>query len=147
MEGGEEHMTVEPRYTLDMSQIHWVVMKARVAEDRFDNGRTAAQLQKSFENSFAGCVAMDPDDRPIGTARVLSDGVCNAYLVDVWTYTPFRHRGVARTMIELLLARLQGQHVYTFTDDVVEFYKGIGFRERPTGLERVVGEWLVNDAV
>jgi ribosomal protein S18 acetylase RimI-like enzyme len=145
MEGGKQLMTFEPRYTLDMAQINWGLMKARVAQDNFDNGRTAAQLQRSFENSFEACVAMDPDDGPIGTARVLSDGVCNAYLVDVWTFTPYRHRGIARAMIDLLLARLQGQHVYTFTDDVVEFYKRLGFCERPTGLERVVGQWLVSN--
>ena len=76
---------------------------------------------------------------------MLSDGVCNAYLVDVWTYTPFRNRGVARKMIELLIEPLRGQHVYTMTDDVVDFYKKLGFVERPTGLERVIGQWLVND--
>jgi ribosomal protein S18 acetylase RimI-like enzyme len=132
------------RFELDMTGVDWEQMKRRVAEDDFDNGRTPRQLRESFQNSFAACVAYaDGDGGVVGTARVLSDGVCNAYLIDVWTYTPYRRRGVARRMIELLLERLEGQHVYTFTDDVVGFYKRIGFVERPTGLERVVGKWLV----
>lgn len=77
--------------------------------------------------------------------RVLSDGVCNAYLVDVWTLTEFRRHGIARKMIELLLDELKGQHIYLFTDDAVAFYKKLGFQERPVGLEKVVGQWLVNE--
>src|SRR5262245_50804406 len=111
-------------------------MKSRCAEDHFDNGRTPEQLRRSFENSFAACVA-HADNQIIGTARILSDGVCNAYLVDVWTYSPYRRRGVARAMIQSLLAKLPGQHVYTFTDDVPGFYKKLGFTERPTGLQKV----------
>jgi RimJ/RimL family protein N-acetyltransferase len=132
------------RYSFDLGAIDWARMKARVAEDHFDNGRTPDQLRRSFENSHAACVAVADGGGGgiVGTARVLSDGVCNAYLVDVWTYTPYRRRGVARRMIELLIKRLHGQHVYCFTDDVVDFYKRLGFVERPTGLERVIGEWL-----
>ena len=128
-------------YRNHLNNLDWAEMKSRCAEDDFDNGRTAEQLQRSFANSFATCIALDAN-HIIGTARVLSDGVCNAYLIDVWTYTPYRRRGVARKMIEILQQRLTGQHLYTFTDDVPEFYKKIGFVERPTGLEKVIGEWL-----
>ena len=131
-------------YTSDLSGVDWPATKATLADDRIDNGRTPDQLRRSFENSHAAVLAR-AGGQVVGTARVLSDGVCNAYLVDVWTYTPYRRRGVARAMIESLLARLPGQHVYLFTDDVPEFYKRLGFRERPTGLEKVVGQWLVND--
>jgi ribosomal protein S18 acetylase RimI-like enzyme len=83
--------------------------------------------------------------RIVGTARVLSDGVCNAYVVDVWTLSQFRRRGIAREMMKRLVEPLRGQHVYLFTDDYVKFYEAIGFRERATGLELVVGEWLKHD--
>jgi GNAT superfamily N-acetyltransferase len=135
---------MDVEYKLELAGVDWAAMKVLLAEDDFDNGRTPGQLRASFENSYATCIAM-AGGQAVGTARVLSDGVCNAYLVDVWTYTPYRRRGVARAMIEALLQKLPGQHVYTFTDDVVEFYRKLGFTERPTGLEKVVGEWLVND--
>ena len=131
-------------YTLNLDGVDWQEMKARVAEDDFDNGRTPEQLRQSFQNSHSACIAYS-DGRIIGTARILSDGVCNAYLVDVWTYTPFRRQGIARTMIETLLERLPGQHVYLQTDDAMEFYKKLGFTERPAGMEIVVGQWLVNE--
>jgi ribosomal protein S18 acetylase RimI-like enzyme len=118
-------------------------MKRVLVEDSFDNGRTPDQLQRSFLNSFAAVVAY-LDGRIIGTARVLSDGVCNAYLVDVWTYSPFRRRGIARQMIEDMLADLSGQHVYLFTDDLPDFYRKLGFVERGIGMETLVGRWLEN---
>ena len=48
-------------------------------------------------------------------------------------------------MIETLLERLPGQHIYLQTDDdTIEFYKKLGFTERPTGMQIVIGQWLVN---
>ncbi len=116
-------------------------MKAALAADDFDNGRTPEQLRESFVNSHAAVVAYD-GGRIVGTARVLSDGVCNAYVVDVWTLSSHRRRGVARAMMSVLESRLGGQHVYLFSDDAVGFYKKLGYAEQPTGLSKVVGEWL-----
>ncbi len=51
----------------------------------------------------------------VGTARVLSDGVCNAYLLDVWTQSTYRRRGIGSTMVEALSDTVPGQHVALFT--------------------------------
>jgi GNAT superfamily N-acetyltransferase len=132
------------RYQLDCEGIDWAAMKAAVKADDFDNGRTPAQLESSFRNSRVVAIAY-ADERIIGTARALSDGVCNAYVVDVWTDTAFRRQGVARMMMQLLLEQLPGQHVFLWTDDAEAFYKRIGFEEcHCVGLQTVVGEWLVN---
>jgi ribosomal protein S18 acetylase RimI-like enzyme len=48
---------------------------------------------------------------------VLSDGVCNAYVVDIWTHSAFRRQGIAHRLMSLLEDKLEGQHVYLFTDD------------------------------
>lgn len=45
-------------------------------------------------------------------------------------------------MMKLLMEKLEGQHVYLFTDDAVDFYKKLEFKEHAIGLGRVVGEWL-----
>ncbi|HZE71964.1 MAG TPA: GNAT family N-acetyltransferase [Pyrinomonadaceae bacterium] len=131
-------------YRSDLDGVAWPEMKATLADDSFDNGRTAEQLRVSFENSYATVIAYD-GHRIIGTARALSDGVCNAYVVDVWTLSSYRKRGIARAMMEILNQKLEGQHVYLFSDDAVEFYEKLGFRQQPTGLGKVVGEWLRND--
>jgi len=131
-------------YKTNLENIDWTEMKTTLRQDAFDNGRSPEQLQTSFENSYAICIAY-AEGRIIGTARVLSDGVCNAYLVDVWTLSEFRHKGIASTMIQKLMSQLRGQHVYLQTDDAQELYAKLGFVEQPTGMSKVVGEWLVND--
>jgi len=131
-------------YKTNLENIDWTEMKTTLRQDAFDNGRSPEQLKISFENSYAICIAY-AEGRIIGTARVLSDGVCNAYLVDVWTLSEFRHKGIASTMIQKLMSQLSGQHVYLQTDDAKELYAKLGFVEQPTGMSKVVGEWLVND--
>lgn len=131
-------MNDEVRYKTDLDNVNWQEMKSTLAVDRFDNGRTPKQLQKSFENSYATVIAY-ANNYIIGTARVLSDGVCNAYIVDVWTLTKYRRRGIASTMMKMLLAKLEGQHIYLFTDDAIEFYEKLGFTPQAVGLGKVVG--------
>jgi len=80
-------------YKLDPLNVNWDEVKARVSEDHFDNGRIPAQLKTSFENSFSTCLAY-ADNQVVGKARVLSDGVCNAYIVDLWTFSPYRYQGI-----------------------------------------------------
>jgi len=134
-------MLDEVIYQNDLMNVDWDRLKAVLAEDEFDNGRTPEQLRSSFENSRV--VLAWANGEVIGTARALSDGVCNAYVVDVWTRSSFRRRGIARRMLELLLAQLPGQHVYLFTDDAQPFYRAVGFQPQGTGMGQVVGDWLI----
>jgi predicted GNAT family acetyltransferase len=132
-------------YRDDLAQIDWREMKSALAADDFANGRTPEQLKTSFQNSQGACIAWF-DLQIVGTARVLSDGVCNAYLVDVWTLSSFRRQGIAREMVHRLCTKLAGQHVYLQADsDVAEVYRRLGFAEQPLGMSRVIGRWLIND--
>ncbi len=125
--------------------IDWAQAKADLAADKFDNGRSAEALRRSFEQSQHVAFARD-GERLVGMARLLSDGVCNAYLVDVWTASAYRRRGVASAMVRHLLDRVPGQHVGLQTDDRQDFYATLGFEEKPEFLSIVVGTWLDNDA-
>ncbi len=135
-------------YVEELDQVDWDEMKQALIADDFDNGRTPAQLAASFRNSvsiIAYATAPNHAPRLIGTARALSDGICNAYVVDVWTHSGYRRRGVARTMLTRLLRRLPGQHVYLWTDSAPEFYARLGFeRQESVGMAMVVGQWLDN---
>ena len=71
--------------------IDWEQARSDLAADRFDNGRSAEALRLSFERSQHVAFARD-DDRIVVMARLLSDGVCNAYLVDLWTALPIGGR-------------------------------------------------------
>jgi SAM-dependent methyltransferase len=132
-------------YKTDLENVDWQAMKSTLAADQFDNGRSPAQLQESFANSYAKVIAY-AGSVIVGTARALSDGVCNAYIVDVWTLTNYRRSGIASKMMEILMDQLHGQHVYLFTDEAVEFYETLGFEAQSVGMGRVVGKWLHNQA-
>jgi ribosomal protein S18 acetylase RimI-like enzyme len=79
-------------------------------------------------------------------ARLLSDGVCNAYLLDVWTMTAYRRQGIGSAMVKLLMECVPGQHVGLQTDDAQAFYASLSFRPQPDFLSAIVGEWLGNEA-
>lgn len=127
-----------------LSGIDWTRAKHDLADDDFDNGRTARALKESFERSQHVAIARD-GDLVIGMARLLSDGVCNAYLLDVWTASACRRRGIATEMIRLLLAQVPGQHVGLQTDSAPELYASLGFRPQPEFMSVIVGTWLDND--
>lgn len=132
------------KYVTKLDEVDWGEITRKIQEDNFDNGRTAEQLRVSFENSYATCIAYD-GDQIVGKLRALSDGVCNAYIVDVWTYRPYRNQGIAKKMMETVLGQLKGQHVYLFTDpETVEFYERLGFKKWGIGLGKVEGDWLVH---
>ena len=125
--------------------IDWARAKADLAADDFDNGRSADALRRSFEQSRHVAIARD-GDRVVGMARLLSDGVCNAYLVDVWTASSHRRQGIAAQMLQLLIAAVPGQHIGLQTNDAQELYKAVGFKPQPEFWSLVSGRWLDNDA-
>jgi predicted GNAT family acetyltransferase len=129
----------------DIDRVDWVRAKADLASDDFDNGRSPQALRRSFEQS-SHVAFVWWDGGLVGMARMLSDGVCNAYLVDVWTQSSVRRRGVATAMFSRLREAVPGQHIGLQTEDAVEFYSRLGFRRQPEFMSLVVGSWLDNDA-
>lgn len=129
----------------DLSRVAWHQAKADLTADEFDNGRSSDALRLSFENSSHTALAW-AGSRLVGMARLLSDGVCNAYVIDVWTASDWRRRGVASSMMRYLMERVPGQHIGLQTDDAVDFYRTLGFGPQPEFMSIVVGRWLDNDA-
>lgn len=140
-------MRSDPELVVDdrVDAVDWDRAKADLTADDFDNGRSARALRQSFEQSQHVALAW-LDGHLIGMARMLSDGVCNSYLLDVWTSSAFRRRGVATAMVGQLVAAVPGQHIGLQTDDAQSFYAGLGFRQQPDFMGLVVGGWLDNSA-
>jgi ribosomal protein S18 acetylase RimI-like enzyme len=128
-------------YRSDLDGVDWHALRQDLIEDRFHNGRTTAQLEASFSNSQHVAVAFDTT-RCIGTARALSDGIGNAYILDAWTKREYRRRGIASELATRLTSALQGQHVYLQTDDALDFWRAQGFEPQPHGLSLIVGTYL-----
>ncbi len=129
----------------EVDRVDWHQAKADLANDRFDNGRSTHALRLSFLRSQHVALAWAGESL-VGMARMLSDGVCNSYLLDVWTASDFRRQGVGAGMVKYLLDQVPGQHVGLQTDDAEAFYGSLGFRAQPEFMSVVVGTWLGNAA-
>jgi ribosomal protein S18 acetylase RimI-like enzyme len=138
-------MTMPVTIDSSLDGIDWSQIKADLIVDDFDNGRSADALHRSFAQSQHVVIARD-GARVVGTARLLSDGVCNGYLLDVWTASSHRRRGIGSSMVRHLADRVPGQHIGLQTDHAHAFYTSLGFRPQPTFMSAVIGGWLDNDA-
>ena len=134
-------MAEEVRYAATIAGIDWMRVKRDLGRDDFDNLRTPDELETSFANSQAVAIAWR-GEHVVGTARMLADGVCNAYLIDVWTMSGYRRRGIGSTMVRMLLDTVPGHHVGLFTEAHEAFYRDLGFGLERGGMARVVGRWL-----
>ena len=136
-------MTVRVDDSLD--GIDWDQAKADLTADDFDNGRSPRALRVSFEHSQHVAIARD-GDLVVGMARLLSDGVCNAYLLDVWTSSAYRRQGIGSAMVRRLMDQVPGQHIGLQTDDAEAFYASLGYRPQPAFMSVISGTRLANDA-
>lgn len=125
----------------DLEGVDWAALSQALTADQFNNGRTPEELRRSFENSYATAI-VGGGGEVIATARILADGVCNAWLVDVWTASAQRRRGVGSAVVRRLLEKVPGHHVGLFTEERRDFYARLGFAEERTGMSLVVGNWL-----
>jgi len=125
--------------------IDWAQAKADLTADDFDNGRSPQALEASFVQSQHVAIARD-GDRVVGMARLLSDGVCNSYLLDVWTQSTYRRQGIGARMVRLLVTEVPGQHIGLQTDDAEAFYTSLGFTHQPKFMSAISGTWLDNPA-
>jgi predicted GNAT family acetyltransferase len=128
-------------YTDDLRAIDFPALVGALEADAFHNGRTPDELRLSCARSHAVTFARDAGET-VGMARLLSDGVCNAYLVDVWTATPHRRQGIASAMVRRLLATVPGQHVALFTEHAEALYASLGFHHEEIGMSLVMEPWL-----
>ncbi|MFQ6039663.1 MAG: GNAT family N-acetyltransferase [Candidatus Poribacteria bacterium] len=85
-------------------------------------------IETMMENSFLTIGAWD-DDRLIGFARVLSDGVYRALIDDVVVDELYRGKGIGTEIIKHLLSRLgQVEEIFLRTEkEMVSFYERLGF--------------------
>ena len=66
----------------------------------------APELDTMISNSFAVSAAFGPAGRLVGMARALSDGVSDAYILDVVVAPEYRSRGIGRMIVSRLAEHL-----------------------------------------
>lgn len=112
--------------SFDLEGIDWPHL-AEVFERAPLGARDPADLERAFRNSYLVCFARH-GGRVVGTARVNSDGVYYATIVDVVVDPDCQGHGIGRAMMEALLARLPMRKIFlTSVKGKEGFYRKFGF--------------------
>lgn len=122
---GDYYISTE-KEKLDIPKIH------REIKDSYWGGyRTFAMTAMTIEKSICFGVYSE-DNQQMGFARLLSDGVVFAYLMDVMVFDPFKGKGLGKKLVEHILKHPLVDGVLTValkTRDAHRLYKNFGFTE------------------
>lgn len=92
-------------------------------------GRSKEAVVKSIENSICFGV-FDSDCKQVGFARVISDYVIFAWILDVFILHQYRGEGLGKLLINEVIKYLQGVKRWGLgTRDAHKLYEKFGFRQ------------------
>ncbi|PAB60348.1 GNAT family N-acetyltransferase [Anaeromicrobium sediminis] len=97
---------------------------------------SSEQLLKTMKNSYYSVYVYCKDDL-IGTGRIVSDGIINAYLCGVGVRSEYRNNGVATKIIGMLVEYCQENnlHIQFFCEPhLVPFYNKMDFEKFAIGM-------------
>lgn len=93
-------------------------------------GRAIEEVQTSIEHSF--CFGIYLDDQQIGFARVITDYVVFAYVMDVFISEEHRGKGYSSVLIDSMMKEPQLQNIKIWrlaTKDAHFLYRKFGFNK------------------
>lgn len=94
--------------------------------------------QKAFLGSRVTVFVYD-NDRLIGVARAISDGVKQAAIYDVAVLPEYQGKGIGRILVDNITSRLPGCNFILYSNTGKEdFYRKIGFKLMKTGMAKFV---------
>ena len=94
------------RYSITKDLPRAEVLALYRAAGWFGPSDPAPELDAMIANSFAVSAAFDEAGRLVGMARALSDGVSDAYILDVVVDPAHRSQGIGRTVVSRLAKHL-----------------------------------------
>jgi ribosomal protein S18 acetylase RimI-like enzyme len=95
------------------------------------------KLLQAMKNSYYSVYVYCGDDL-IGTGRVVSDGIINAYLCGLGVHPQYRHKGVAAKIINMLVEHCKENnlHIQFFCEEhLVSFYNKMDFEKFAIGMK------------
>jgi len=121
-------------YKTTKDNVNW----EEVAEVIRNAGLSSAPTEihkKSFENSQVVVFVYD-DEKIVGVARALSDGVSQGAIYNVALDDKYQGQGIGRAMIEKLIEQMPGQNVILYTHpQTVSMYEKFGFKRAKSAME------------
>lgn len=125
----DDYLISTDQARLDLGVIHNILS----LESYWAPGRPMSVVEKSVKKSL--CFGVYDGDKQVGFARVVTDYATFAWLCDVFIIASHRGRGLAKKLIECVVAHSDLQGLKSFllvTLDAHELYRQYGgFQELP----------------
>jgi GNAT superfamily N-acetyltransferase len=106
-----------------------VVLSYLSTEAYWHRWRTRADVERQVAGAWRVVGAYDASGAQVGFARALSDGVCEAYLADVFVLPGHRGHGLGKLLVATMIDEGPGAHLrwWLFTRDAHDLYRQFGF--------------------
>lgn len=114
----------------DKSKLDTDIIHKFLSTSYWAEGRSVEAVKKSIDNSI--CFGVYLDSRQIGFARIITDYVVFAYLLDVFILEEFRARGYSKLLLRTIFddARFNGIKKWMLaTKDAHSLYSQFGFEQ------------------
>ncbi|HEY7752175.1 MAG TPA: GNAT family N-acetyltransferase [Ignavibacteriaceae bacterium] len=113
----------------DKSKLDVKLIHNFLTNSYWGNGRTLEEVNRSIEHSF--CFGIYSGNKQVGFARVLTDFVIFAYLMDVFIIEEYRGRGLSKILLERIFNDVRFSKIKKWmlaTDDAHTLYEKFGFK-------------------
>ena len=129
------HISVSTdKHKLDLAQIHDYISN----QSYWGKGRTMEQVNTTIEQSI--CFGVYIDSVQVAFARVVTDTITFAYLLDVIVFPKYRKSGYSKLLMQSIMEHTELQTVSWLlrTDDAQKLYEKFGFLtiEKPENFMR-----------
>jgi len=107
------------------------------------NGRSREEIEMSVANSL--CFSLFKGEEQVGFARVLTDGVAYAVILDMVIREDFRGQGLGKWLLQCLVEhpRVVPLRQVLWTSNADGFYQNLGFEEMSM-LKFMARSWKIN---
>ncbi|TQR42175.1 GNAT family N-acetyltransferase [Paenibacillus popilliae] len=100
-------------------------------------GLSQEKLLKAMQQSYCAIYAYH-EDQLIGTGRIISDGIINAYLCGLGVHPDYRGQGIGTAISRLLMEQCSNHnlHLQFFCEEeLVPYYERLGFTVFAVGMK------------
>lgn len=114
----------------DKNRLDFKIIQGFLTTTYWAKGRTLEEVNTSIEHSL--CFGVYLEDKQIGFARIVSDYMVFAYLMDVFILPEYRGKGYSKALMKAILEepKLKPCKVWLLkTSDAHGLYKQFGFTE------------------
>jgi len=130
------------RVSSDKDQVNIDILHDLLSRSYWAKDRTREEIEQSIASSL--CFSLLTGEQQIGFARVLTDSMAYAIILDMIISDNFRGQGLGKWLMECICDHPAIRHLrqLLWTGDADSFYRKSGFEEMP-GLKFMARNWVM----